>query len=107
MTIDNHKNTPKTENKTILTDHDSSLTKEAIQEGWSDVMARMRHDLGDSQWRCWIKNLKIIGFDKDTVLIGAESKLIKTRVSSQYQDRLQLCPESSRQSIESPRRLKR
>lgn len=88
MTIDNHKNTPKTKNKPILTDHDSSLTKEAIQEGWSEVMARMRHDLGDSQWRCWIKNLKILGFDKDTVLIGAESKLIKTRVSSQYQDRL-------------------
>ena len=88
MTIDNHKNTPNTKNKTILTDHDNSLTKEAIQEGWSEVMARMRHDLGDSQWRCWIKNLKITGFDKDTVLIGAESKLIKTRVSSQYQDRL-------------------
>ena len=88
MTIDIHKNTPKTKNKPILTDHDSSLTKEAIQEGWSEVMARMRHDLGDSQWRCWIKNLKILGFDKDTVLIGAESKLIKTRVSSQYQDRL-------------------
>ena len=88
MKIDNHKNTPHTENTTILNDKNSSFTKEAIQEGWSEVMARMRHDLGDSQWRCWIKNLKIIGFDKDTVLIGAESKLIKTRVSSQYQDRL-------------------
>ena len=88
MTIDNHKNTPNTENKTILTDHGSNLTKEDIQEGWSEIIARMRHDLGDSQWRCWIKNLKIIGFDEGIAIIGAESKLIKTRVSSQYQDRL-------------------
>ena len=86
MTSDDHNHTPEaaksSENKV------SSLSNEQLQQGWSDILARMKHDLGDSQWRCWIKNLKISGFENETLIIGAESKMIKTRVSSQYQDRL-------------------
>ena len=84
MTSSNHTKTPSADEKKINT----ALNFEELQVGWTNVLTRMRHDLGDTQWRCWIKNLKIIGQKKEQLIIGAESNMIKTRVSSQYEDRL-------------------
>ena len=84
MTSSNHKKTPSADEKKINT----ALNFEELQVGWTNVLTRMRHDLGDTQWRCWIKNLKIIGQKKEQLIVGAESNMIKTRVSSQYEDRL-------------------
>ena len=84
MTSSNHTKTPTNEDKRTNT----VSNFEEMQVGWTNVLTRMRHDLGDSQWRCWIKNLKIIGQNKEQLIIGAESNMIKTRVSSQYEDRL-------------------
>ena len=90
MTIHDHNNTPEEQNTAnqSINKEMTGLTREEIAEGWSEVQSRMRHDLGDSLWRCWIKNLKIIAVNDTMIKIGAESKMIKTRVASQYQDRL-------------------
>jgi chromosomal replication initiator protein len=92
MNISDHNSIPQVQ----VTDHQPDntekkinlLTREMLQEGWTQILARMRYDLGDSNWRCWIKNLKLVGVDKDKILVGAESKMVMTRVASQYQDRL-------------------
>ncbi len=90
MSIDNqHSNSADVQKQSNDTSgKDTGLSREAIQQGWSQVLGRMRYDLGDTQWRCWIKNLKVVGMNGATILVGAESKMIKTRVASQYQDRL-------------------
>jgi chromosomal replication initiator protein len=92
VNISNHNDTSQARATDLQPDNvdkpDQLLTREALQEGWTQILSRMRHDLGDSQWRCWIRNLKLIGLHKDKILVGAESKLIMRKVASQYQDRL-------------------
>lgn len=91
MTIRDHNNTPDIQNTAHHKNNAETpyrLTREELAEGWSEIQKRMRHDVGDSVWRCWIKDLKIIAVDAHLIKIGAESKMIKTRVAGQYQDRL-------------------
>ncbi len=87
MNIDNEHSKKKAE-PTNTIEQDTTLSREQLQEGWSEILGRMRHDLGDSQWRCWIKNLKLVEMNDGKIRVGAESKMIKTRVAGQYQDRL-------------------
>ncbi|MCE2516531.1 MAG: chromosomal replication initiator protein DnaA [Alphaproteobacteria bacterium] len=67
---------------------DAIDTIEARREQWTRVIARMRQDLGDTVWRSWIRNLRLISTDNGVATIGAESKLTCNRVASQYSDRL-------------------
>ena len=64
------------------------LSREALDRGWENVKHRMRDDLGETVWRCWIRNLVMIGRDANRIRLGAETRLVRNRVASQYADRL-------------------
>lgn len=76
---------------------DSTLSKSAseqarqaeqLREQWTRIIKGIRQDLGDTVWRNWIRNLRFQAKVNGVVVIAADSKLICTRVASQYGDRL-------------------
>ena len=64
------------------------LDRDALNRGWENVKHRMRDDLGETVWRCWIRNLVMIGREDNRIRLGAETRLARNRVASQYADRL-------------------
>ena len=64
------------------------LDRDALNRGWENVKHRMRDDLGETVWRCWIRNLVMIGREDNRIRLGAETRLVRNRVASQYADRL-------------------
>jgi len=79
-------------NSPTQTPHNSTetenLTIAAIEDAWGRVQQRMKNNLGDTVWKSWIRNLKFLEKTHNRVVLGAETKLVRTRVSSQFADRL-------------------
>ena len=59
-----------------------------LARGWIRAQGRLKSDLGDNAWRHWIRNLRFLEKNGEAVVLGSDSKLVATRVASQYTDRL-------------------
>ena len=62
----------------------------AQRSAWARVQERMRFDLGDNDWRNWIKGLRFEGIDDGAVILHSASSFVASRVNSQYADRLRI-----------------
>lgn len=61
-----------------------------VQDLWADMTTRLKSDLGDAQWRSWIKPLQAVSLMQGTLTLAASSRLNKERVISQYLDKIRL-----------------
>ena len=61
-----------------------------VQDLWADMTKRLKSDLGDAQWRSWIKPLQAVSLTQGTLTLAASSRLNKERVISQYLDKIRL-----------------
>ena len=61
-----------------------------VQDLWADMTTRLKSDLGDAQWRSWIKPLQAVSLTQGTLTLAASSRLNKERVISQYLDKIRL-----------------
>ncbi len=69
-------------------DPSQALNSDDLEKSWENIQGRMRADLGDTIWRSWIRNLRLVDITGGVIKIGAESRFVCTRVSSQFTDRL-------------------
>ena len=89
-----HKTTPnKTTTNTIGGNISaaSQMTEDQItsfREGWTRIQQRLKGELGETIWKSWIKSLRLVSVTDGVVTVATESKLTKTRVMSQYADRI-------------------
>ena len=58
------------------------------QETWDKVKSRLRKEIGDTLYRSWLKPLKLININKNTIIFSAETSLVRDRVERQYTDRI-------------------
>ena len=82
-----------------------------IETMWERVQLCLKDELGDTDWRSWIKNLRFIEQRGDQIILGADTRLATERVNGQYKDRLEArfkaeCPEIEKVSIEHVRQTK-
>ena len=61
---------------------------EVIRQGWTRIQSRLKAELGETIWKNWIKSLRLQSIDNGIIQFVTESKLTKTRVMSQYADRI-------------------
>lgn len=61
-----------------------------VQDLWADMTTRLKSDLGDAQWRSWIKPLQAVSLTQGTLTLAASNRLNKERVISQYLDKIRL-----------------
>ncbi len=63
-------------------------TKDNNIEIWDKVKNRLRKELGETLYRSWLKPLKLKKINKNTIILSAETSLIRDRVERQYTDRI-------------------
>ena len=59
-----------------------------LENAWARVQTRLKAELGETVWRSWFRNLHCISLDDRVLKLAAESKLMQSRLKSQYADRL-------------------
>ena len=57
-------------------------------EIWDKVKSRLRKELGETLYRSWLKPLKLKKINKNTIILSAETSLVRDRVERQYTDRI-------------------
>ena len=65
-----------------------TLKDEHNIEIWDKVKDRLRKELGETLYRSWLKPLKLKKINKNTIVLSAETTLVRDRVERQYTDRL-------------------
>ena len=68
----------------------SSVTSQQVQDLWVAISTRLKSDLGDTQWRSWIKPLVAVCVEDGCLTLAATSRLTRERVISQYLDKLRI-----------------
>ena len=64
------------------------LKDEHSIEIWDKVKNRLRKELGETLYRSWLKPLKLKKINKNTIILSAETSLVRDRVERQYTDRI-------------------
>ncbi|MAC61340.1 MAG: chromosomal replication initiator protein DnaA [SAR116 cluster bacterium] len=65
-----------------------SKIKDLNIEIWDKVKNRLRKELGETLYRSWLKPLKLKKINKNTIILSAETSLVRDRVERQYTDRI-------------------
>ena len=65
-----------------------TLKDEHNIEIWDKVKDRLRKELGETLYKSWLKPLKLKKINKNTIVLSAETTLVRDRVERQYTDRL-------------------
>ena len=55
---------------------------------WASVRGRLQNEVGDAEYRAWLRQMTLVGFDGDEIIISLPSRFLRDWVRSHYGDRL-------------------
>jgi len=55
---------------------------------WASVRGRLQNEVGDAEYRAWLRQMTLIGFEGDEITISLPSRFLRDWVRSHYGDRL-------------------
>ena len=58
------------------------------QSGWDRIRARLQSDVGDVEYRTWLRQMTFAGIDGDEVKLLLPTRFLRDWVRGQYEDRL-------------------
>ncbi len=61
---------------------------EQLAAQWARIRGRLQRDVGDVEYRSWLRNMTLVGLDGDEVTIHLPSGFVRDYVRSHYSDRL-------------------
>jgi len=75
-----------------------------IVSGWARIRGRLREEVGDSEYKSWLRQMTLQGVDGDEVVIVLPTRFMRDWVNSHYGDRLRVlwqaeCPTIRRVDI--------
>ena len=74
---------------TILSDPDSSALDEPQLAGqWARVRGRLQSEVGDIEYRTWLRQMSLVGLDGDEVTVRLPTRFLRDWVRSHYGERL-------------------
>jgi chromosomal replication initiator protein len=71
----------------LLTD-ESSRDGPQLATQWASVRGRLQNEVGDVEYRAWLRQMTLVGLDGDEVTITLPSRFLRDWVRSHYGDRL-------------------
>jgi chromosomal replication initiator protein len=79
-------------------------TSAQIVSGWARIRGRLRDEVGDSEYRSWLRQMTLHGVEGDEVVILLPTRFMRDWVNSHYGDRLRVlwqaeCPAVRRVDI--------
>ena len=71
----------------LLTD-DQSRDGPQLATQWASVRGRLQNEVGDVEYRAWLRQMTLVGLDGDEITITLPSRFLRDWVRSHYGDRL-------------------
>src|SRR5215207_2594932 len=61
-----------------------------IVSGWARIRGRLREEVGDSEYKSWLRQMTLLGVEGDEVVILLPTRFMRDWVNSHYGDRLRV-----------------
>ncbi len=61
---------------------------EGLMQAWTRIRARLQRDVGDVEYRQWLRHMALVGLDGDEVTVSLPSRFLRDWVRTTYADRL-------------------
>ena len=61
---------------------------EGLMQAWTRIRARLQRDVGDVEFRQWLRHMALVGLDGDEVTVSLPSRFLRDWVRTTYSDRL-------------------
>jgi chromosomal replication initiator protein len=76
------------EGETALLNDDQSRDPPQLAAQWASVRGHLQNEVGDVEYRAWLRQMTLVGLDGDEVTITLPSRFLRDWVRSHYGDRL-------------------
>ncbi len=77
----------------------SALPQEQLAAQWARIRGRLQKEVGDVEYRSWLRNMTLVGVDGDEVTIHLPSGFLRDYVRNHYADRMNALWQSENGSI--------
>ncbi len=67
---------------------DSVRSAASLQESWARIRGRLRDEVGEVEYRTWLRQMTLVGVDGDEVVVNLPTRFLRDWVRSHYGDRL-------------------
>ncbi len=71
-----------------LANDDGSRGETQLAVQWASVRGRLQNEVGDAEYRAWLRQMTLVGLDGDEITISLPSRFLRDWVRSHYGDRL-------------------
>jgi chromosomal replication initiator protein len=71
-----------------LANDNGSRDEPQLAAQWASVRGRLQNEVGDAEYRAWLRQMTLVGLDGDEVTISLPSRFLRDWVRSHYGDRL-------------------
>src|ERR671913_135207 len=65
-------------------------TSAQIVSDWARIRGRLREEVGDSEYKSWLRQMTLLGVEGDEVVILLPTRFMRDWVNSHYGDRLRV-----------------
>src|SRR5215469_7203555 len=71
-----------------LANDDGTGDEPQLATQWANVRGRLQNEVGDAEYRAWLRQMTLVGLEGDEVTISLPSRFLRDWVRSHYGDRL-------------------
>ena len=65
-----------------------SAQPEGLMQAWTRIRMRLQREVGEAEYRSWLRHMALVGQDGDEVTVSLPSGFLRDRVRSHYADKL-------------------
>ena len=80
-------------------DNGQSLSDPSLQEQWNRVRGRLKTDVGEIEYRTWLRQMTLAGLDGDEVTIHLPTRFLRDWVRSHYGEKLGKLWQAERRAV--------
>lgn len=66
----------------------SLMDAKALEDQWARVCSRLQIEVGEVEYRTWLRQMSLTGLDGDEIAIGLPTRFLRDWVRNRYSDRL-------------------
>ena len=67
---------------------DTARSAASLQESWARIRGRLREEVGEVEYRTWLRQMTLVGIEDDEVVVNLPTRFLRDWVRSHYGDRL-------------------
>src|ERR1700760_1528821 len=70
-----------------------------IAAQWTRIRGRLQAEVGDVEYRTWLRQMTLVGLDGDEVTVNLPTRFLRDWVSTRYGDRLRVLWQSENPEV--------